>query len=94
MLNKTSCAFRCLGDGHLGQFCNHTRVCGIDGCKEIHHQLLHKARSVLPGGHSMGMEGEKKEELPPANKQNDSANESSHGNEGNQKIKRVNRRTI
>ena len=29
--------FRCLGDGHLGQFCNRTRVCGIDGCKEIHH---------------------------------------------------------
>ena len=34
--------FRCLGDGHLGQFCNRTRVCGIDGCIEIHHRLLHK----------------------------------------------------
>ena len=64
--------FCCLGDGHLGQFCNRTRVCGIDGCKEIHHRLLHKVRSVLPGGQSRGIEGEKKEELPPVNKQDDS----------------------
>ena len=77
--------FRCLGDRHLGQFCNRTRVCGIDGCKEIHHRLLHKVRSVLPGGHSRGMEGKKKEELPPVNKQDDSANESSHGNGGESK---------
>ena len=77
--------FLCLGDGHLGQFCNRTRVCGIDGCKEIHHRLLHKVRSVLPGGHSRGMEGEKKEELPPVNKQDDSARESSHGNGGESK---------
>ena len=89
--NRWDCAkqnklrFRCLGDGHLGQFCNRTRVCGIDGCKEIHHRLLHKVRSVLPGGHSRGMEGEKKEELLPVNKQDDSANESSYGNEGESK---------
>ena len=69
----------------MGQFCNRTRVCGIDGCKEIHHRLLHKVRSVLPGGHSRGIEGEKKEELPPVNKQDDSANKSSHGNEGESK---------
>ena len=51
--------FRCLGDGHLGQFCNCT---SIDGCKEVHHRLLHKAQRVLPGGHSKGMGGEKKED--------------------------------
>ena len=56
--------------------------------------LASKVRSVLPGGHSRGIEGEKKEELPPVNKQDDSARESSHGNGGSQKIKRVNRRTI
>ena len=77
--------FRCLGDGHLGQFCNRIRVCGIDGCNKILHRLLHKVRSVLPGGHSRGMEGEKKEELSPVNKQDDSANESSYGNEGESK---------
>ena len=36
--------FRCLGDGHLGQYCNRTRVCGIDNCKELHHRLLHSER--------------------------------------------------
>ena len=41
--NRWDCAkkhklcFRCLGDGHLGQFCNRTRVCGIDNCKQVHH---------------------------------------------------------
>ena len=37
--------FCCLGNGHLGQYCNQTRVCGIDNCKELHHRLLHKYRS-------------------------------------------------
>ena len=45
------------------------------------------ARRVLPGGHSKGIGGEKKEELPPVNKQDDSASESSHCNEGNQRSK-------
>ena len=35
----------CLGDGHLGQSCNHTRLCGINICKEVHHLLLHKDQS-------------------------------------------------
>ena len=47
---------------HLGQFCNRTRVCGTDNCKEVHHRLLHKARNVLPSGHSRGTGDEKKEE--------------------------------
>ena len=45
-------------------FLNCTRMCGIDNCKEVHHRLLHKARSVYPSGHSKGMGVEKKEELP------------------------------
>ena len=61
VLNNTiNCAFR--GDGHLGQFCNRTRVYGIDNCKEVHHKLLHKAQNVTPSGHSRGVEVEKKEE--------------------------------
>ena len=32
---------RCLGEGHSDQSCFHTRVCGLDGCKEVHHRLLH-----------------------------------------------------
>ena len=39
---KFKLCFRCLGEGHLGQSCFHTRVCGLDGCQEVHHRLLHK----------------------------------------------------
>ena len=31
-----------MGEGHLGQSCFRTRVCGLDGCQEVHHRLLHK----------------------------------------------------
>ena len=75
--------FHCLGDRHLGQFYNRTRVCGIDNCKEVHHRLLHKARSVLPSGHSKGIGAEK--ELPPISKEDDSVHEGSGHNEGESK---------
>ena len=38
---KLRLCFRCLGEGHLGQYCVRTRVCGLNGCKELHHRLLH-----------------------------------------------------
>ena len=38
---KLRLCFRCLGEGHLGQYCTRTRVCGLSGCKELHHRLLH-----------------------------------------------------
>ena len=44
---RNKLCFCCLGDRQLGQFCNRTRVCGIDIGKEVHFQLLHKARSVF-----------------------------------------------
>ena len=44
VLKQCKLCFRCLGDGHLGQYCNQTRVCGIDNCKELHHRLLHSER--------------------------------------------------
>ena len=34
--------YRCLGDSHIGQQCPRSKVCGVSGCKEIHHNLLHK----------------------------------------------------
>ena len=40
--------FRCLGKGHLGQCCTRTRVCGLNGCKELHHRLLHRNPVTLP----------------------------------------------
>ena len=89
--NRWDCAkkhklcFRCLGEEHLGQFCNRTRVCGIDNRKEVHHRLLHKARNVTSSGHSRGMRVEKKEESQSASKQDDSSGESSCYNEGESK---------
>ena len=38
---KLRLCFRCLDEGHLGQYCTRTRVCGLGGCKELHHRLLH-----------------------------------------------------
>ena len=86
--NRWDCAkrhklcFRCLGEGHLGQLCNRTRVCGINDCKEVHHRLLHKPRNVVPSGHSRGIGVEKKEETNSISKQDESVGESSHPNEG------------
>ena len=59
--NRWDCAkqcklcFRCLGDGHLGQYCNRTRICGIDNCKEVHHRLLHKDRGPRSSSQNKGV---------------------------------------
>ena len=39
--------FRCLGDNQFGENCKRTRKCGINGCKKVHHRLLHKYESYL-----------------------------------------------
>ena len=39
---KFKLCFRSLGEDHLGQYCNRTRVCDQNGCKELHHRLLHR----------------------------------------------------
>ncbi|XP_065895432.1 uncharacterized protein [Dysidea avara] len=59
--NRWDCAkqcklcFCCLGDGHLGQYCNRTRICGIDNCKEVHHRLLHKDRGPRSSSQNKGV---------------------------------------
>jgi len=53
--NRWECArhnklcFHCLGEGHQGQFCNRTRVCGINNCKEVHHRLLYSQSPSTSG---------------------------------------------
>ena len=39
---KLKLCFRCLGEGYPGQSCFRTRICGLDGCQEVHRRLLHK----------------------------------------------------
>ena len=38
--DKKRC-FRCLGEGHWAQQCRGRSLCGKDGCRGRHHQLLH-----------------------------------------------------
>ena len=33
--------FRCLGGSHFGKYCKRAKECGVNGCKQIHHKLLH-----------------------------------------------------
>ena len=47
--------FRCLGEGHQGKSCPRSRTCGLDGCTDMHHRLLHKRKMVeqiSPGKHN------------------------------------------
>ncbi|KAJ8051026.1 hypothetical protein HOLleu_04443 [Holothuria leucospilota] len=65
--------FRCLGDNHRGVNCKRTRECGIDGCKNSRHRLLHEVKAPdrnesrvsyhsedTPGGAGPPTEGELK----------------------------------
>ena len=38
---KLELCYRCLRHGHQGRSCQRTRTCGIDGCEDNHHRLLH-----------------------------------------------------
>ena len=37
--------YRCLGEGHFGQACTRSRICGLDGCRETHNRLLHMSQN-------------------------------------------------
>ena len=34
--------YRCLAQGHPGKSCPRSRICGQNGCRDMHHKLLHK----------------------------------------------------
>ncbi|XP_078360400.1 uncharacterized protein LOC144644752 [Oculina patagonica] len=34
--------FRCLSNGHRGEACSRSRVCGLNGCRSHHHRMLHE----------------------------------------------------
>ena len=40
--------FRCLALGHSGKTCPRSRQCGLNGCKELHHRLLHRPSETKP----------------------------------------------
>ena len=43
---RADLCYRCLGRGHAGKDCNRDRECGIDGCKQHHHHLLHDEQKI------------------------------------------------
>lgn len=45
---KLGLCYRCLGKGHLSGECRWSKECGVDDCKEHHHQILHRSKN-LPG---------------------------------------------
>ena len=38
--------YRCLDEGHLGKLCPKSRQCGLNGCRKLHHRLLHKTDNL------------------------------------------------
>ena len=38
---RASLCFRCLGLGHRGHECRRGWMCGVNGCRDTHHRLLH-----------------------------------------------------
>ena len=45
--------YRCLGEGHLGKFCPCSRQCSQNGCKDLHHRLLHRMEPTEQEVHSL-----------------------------------------
>ena len=42
LVKETKLCFRCLSGNHQGKDCKNSKKCGIDGCKNTHHELLHR----------------------------------------------------
>ncbi|XP_003367224.1 zinc knuckle protein [Trichinella spiralis] len=41
MARTKEVCFRCLETGHMAKGCRGSRPCGVDGCRQAHHRLLH-----------------------------------------------------
>ena len=42
IVKRAQLCYRCLSIGHYGNKCPQSRPCGSNGCKELHHRLLHQ----------------------------------------------------
>ncbi|KRX99469.1 hypothetical protein T4E_2821 [Trichinella pseudospiralis] len=43
MARSKGVCFKCLEAGHLAKNCRENRTCAVDGCEQIHHELLHSS---------------------------------------------------
>ncbi|KRY93126.1 hypothetical protein T4D_14673 [Trichinella pseudospiralis] len=46
MVRAKEVCFRCLGTGHWAKGCREGRPCGVDGCRQQHHKLLHPSSTT------------------------------------------------
>ena len=55
---RSKSCYRCLATGHSGKDCPRDRECGIDGCTQHHHRLLHSEPRQPPPASSTHASGE------------------------------------
>ncbi|KRZ58650.1 hypothetical protein T02_12865 [Trichinella nativa] len=46
MARTKEVCFRCLETGHMAKGCREGRPCGVDGCRQRHHRLLHPSSTT------------------------------------------------
>ncbi|KRY44482.1 hypothetical protein T03_15120, partial [Trichinella britovi] len=46
MARTKELCFRCLETGHMAKGCREGRPCGVDGCRQRHHRLLHPSSTT------------------------------------------------
>ncbi|KRY98050.1 hypothetical protein T11_15503, partial [Trichinella zimbabwensis] len=54
MSRETGVCYKCLKIGHLARECRKGRQCGVDGCRQAHHQLLHPQAPTRVSARSPG----------------------------------------
>ncbi|KRZ13000.1 hypothetical protein T11_3412 [Trichinella zimbabwensis] len=71
MSRKKGVCYKCLKTGHRARECRKGRQCGVDGCRQVHHQLLHppavreSARSPEPDRSLQGLLAARSSSLKP-----------------------------
>ena len=48
IVKELNCCYRCFDSRHLSSACEKTDACGVEGCKRLHHPLLHGAPRMYP----------------------------------------------
>ncbi|OUC42195.1 zinc knuckle, partial [Trichinella nativa] len=48
MAREKGVCYKCLKTGHRARECRTSRPCGVDGCRQSHHQLLHPPSTGKP----------------------------------------------
>ena len=47
LVKQKKLCLACLGTGHVSRKCSSSKLCGVQGCRGKHHELLHNAKRVF-----------------------------------------------